>query len=276
MKKYFLTCMVLIIAVAAAAQTLRVATFNIRYDNPGDGPNQWKNRKVALSQQILDEKPDIVGMQEALIGQLMWLDTALAAYSRVGVGRDDGAEAGEFSPVWFNRQRFDMLASGTFWLSPTPARPSKGWDAALNRVCSWVKLHEKATGRVVFALNTHFDHMGEEARLQSARLLADTIGSMAHDGELVVLTGDFNAGPGSKPIGLLAARLTDTRGAASVDGVMPQPATFNGWDAARYTDCIDFIFCNKNGKPLSWRVFNQPGVYLSDHYMVMATLGWSR
>lgn len=274
MKKLLLSCIALAIALAASAQTVRVATFNIRYDNPGDGLNQWKNRKIALAQLILDEKPDIIGMQEALIGQLRWLDSTLVPYRRAGVGRDDGAEAGEFSPVWFNTEKFDLLADGTFWLSPTPAKPSKGWDAALNRICTWVKLKEKVTGRELMAFNTHFDHMGVDARLQSAHLLADTLEALAHNGELTILTGDFNAEPDSEPISLLSARLRDTRAAAAVDGLLPRTPTFNGWDATLHHECIDFIFCNNQGKPLSWKVFNQPGIYLSDHYMVMATIGW--
>lgn len=261
--------MAVLFSLSSQAQPLRVATFNIRYDNPGDGANQWKNRRGALVRQIRGFNPDLIGLQESLHNQTVWLDSAFSDYEREGVGRDDGARGGEYCPIFYRKERFERTDGGTFWLSPTPEKASKGWDAALNRICTWVKLKERKTGTMVLAFNTHFDHMGVEARIQSARLLADTIAYMNQNGTAVVLTGDFNAEPGSEPIAILTGALSDTRISATKAPSDPV-ATFNGWNESAENSCIDFIFVGRKAKTHGYRVENRrvEGRLTSDHYMV--------
>lgn len=273
MKYLPLLCLAALFSLSSLAQPLRVATFNIRYDNPGDGANQWKNRQGSLVRQIRDVNPDLMGLQESLHNQTVWLDSVFSDYDREGVGRDDGATGGEYCPIFFKKDRFQRIDGGTFWLSPTPEKASKGWDAALNRICTWLKLNDKYTGATLLALNTHFDHMGQTARRQSARLLADTIVKMAEPGTTLILTGDFNAPPDSEPITLLATALTDTRTGAENGSPLPM-ATFNGWNEGDDNRCIDFIFVGKKTKVNSYRVHNYrtDGRLTSDHYMVTSEI----
>lgn len=268
----FIILAAILLSTTTRAQTIKAVSFNIRYDNPDDGINQWKNRREGLALQVLNERPDVIGMQEALWSQIRWLDSTFAGYNREGVGRDDGINAGEFSPIYYSKTRFERIAGGTFWLSTTSGEPSKGWDAALNRICTWVRLKEVTTGKIFLAFNTHFDHIGEIARINSARLVADSIADMSKGVVPAILSGDFNAEPGSVPIEWLSKMLTDTRPVTTASNQVPPTPTFNGWNAAEHTECIDFIFCNRGSKPLDYKVFNQPGNYLSDHFMVMAII----
>lgn len=184
-------------APPAPAPPLRVMTFNIRFDNPADGPDAWPNRRDRVAGLVRFHGADAVGVQEALLHQLRELDARLPGFARVGVGRADGKEAGEFSAILYRTDRLDLLASGTFWLSPTPEVPgSKGWDAAIERVATWARFRDRATGCTYVHLNTHFDHVGERAREESARLLRTRLPSLAH-GDPVVLTGDLNVPPAS-------------------------------------------------------------------------------
>lgn len=176
-----------------AADPLRVMTFNIRYDNPGDGVNAWPNRKDWVASLIRFHAADAVGVQEALLRQLADLDVRLPGWARVGVGRADGREAGEFSAIFYRTERLELLESGTFWLSPTPeVAGSKGWDAAIERVATWARFRDRRTGCPLLHLNTHFDHIGEQARQESARLIRRRLATLA-DGLPVVVTGDLNA-----------------------------------------------------------------------------------
>jgi endonuclease/exonuclease/phosphatase family metal-dependent hydrolase len=183
--------------VAAPASPLRVMSFNIRYDNPGDGVNAWPNRRDRVAGLVRFHGADVVGVQEAEAHMLRELDARLPGFSRVGVGREDGREGGEFSAILYRADRLEMLASGTFWLSPTPEVPgSKGWDAAIERIATWARFRDRATGCTFVHLNTHFDHIGERAREESARLVRRRLSSLAA-GLPVVLTGDLNVPPTS-------------------------------------------------------------------------------
>jgi endonuclease/exonuclease/phosphatase family metal-dependent hydrolase len=170
----------------------RIITYNIRYDNPGDGLNSWDHRKETVSSLILFHDADIACIQEGLVQQVRYLHGALKGFAYCGVGRDDGKEAGEYSAIFYRQKMLDRIADSTFWLSPTPSRPSKGWDAALPRIVTWAHFKIKATGRSFFVFNTHFDHMGEIARRESARLLLSQIPRIAGDHPAIV-TGDFNS-----------------------------------------------------------------------------------
>ncbi|HTG55005.1 MAG TPA: endonuclease/exonuclease/phosphatase family protein, partial [Niabella sp.] len=139
---------------------LKVGSYNIRYDNHGDRDkgNGWLQRVAAITSIIQWEDIDVLGMQEVLSHQLNDMRTTLQEYSCFGVGRDDGKEKGEFAPIFFRKDKFALLDSGVFWLSETPDQPSKGWDAALPRICTWVHLKERSTARDFWFFNLHMDH----------------------------------------------------------------------------------------------------------------------
>jgi endonuclease/exonuclease/phosphatase family metal-dependent hydrolase len=182
-------------APAAAPLELSLVSFNIRYDNPADGPDRWATRREQVYGLIRDHHADAAGLQEVLKNQLDDLLGALPEYASVGVGRDDGKENGEYSCILYRRERFEAPESGTFWLSGTPETPgSNTWNAACVRVCTWARLTDKTSHRSFYLFNTHMDHQGQEARDRGAELIARRIAARAHPQDPVVLTGDFNAG----------------------------------------------------------------------------------
>lgn len=258
--------------------TLNVLTYNIRLLNPGDAPNTWSARKQKVFSLISVAKPDVFGLQEPVYEQVKDMEYAFPDYARIGVGRDDGKDAGEYSPLFFNEHKFKMLASGTFWLSQTPSvAGSRGWDAACNRVVSWAQLKDYKTGKVFFVFCTHFDHMGEIARRNSAKLLLHAVDSLSGSNPVVVL-GDFNSKPDSEPYKILTdesnpEHLTDARENCK------KPAgpkyTFTGFKVGvQPGDRIDYIFLKNKIKVLSFRVNNKnDGIYYpSDHLPVSAVL----
>lgn len=173
---------------------VRWCTFNVRCIAAPDEKIgcSWEVRKDNVAQYVLDNNIDVVGMQEVTFKQLNDLRERLKGYDYVGVGRTDGKEKGEFTPVFFRADKYEPLEKGNFWLSETPDVPgSKGWDAALERVASYVKLKDKATGKIFMAINTHYDHIGVQARKESAKLIMSKIKSIVGDRPAVV-TGDFN------------------------------------------------------------------------------------
>jgi endonuclease/exonuclease/phosphatase family metal-dependent hydrolase len=191
---------------AEAGEPLRVMTFNIRYDNPGDGPDAWPLRKDKVAGMVKLYAADIVGMQEALRGQIDELAQRLPRYDWIGVGRQDGKDAGEFTPIFYRRDRLEIVEKNTFWLSPTPEKVgSRGWDAALPRIVTWAKFKDKQAGGEFYLFNTHFDHQGPTARLESAKLLRTRAVETAGDHAVVVI-GDFNCTPTSAPYLWLAGK----------------------------------------------------------------------
>lgn len=193
---------------------LRVMTFNIRFDNPGDGVNAWPNRKDWVGSLIRFHDADIIGVQEALLRQLTDLDARLPGFARVGVGRADGKTGGEYSAIYYRADRLALLDSGTFWLSETPEVPgSKGWDTNIERIATWARLRDRRSGCTWLQLNTHFDHIGEKARQEGARLIRRRLRTLAA-GRPVIMTGDLNAEPTSVPYRVL------TRDSIA-DGVAP-------------------------------------------------------
>ncbi len=201
------TCLALWLTLIGGAQTkldktdVRVMSYNIRYGTANDGADHWDKRKEFLLDTIKAFAPDLLGTQETLGFQRDYLATQLAGYDVLGVGRDDGQEKGEMTALYFKRSRFEKLDGGHFWLSETPAVPgSKSWDTALTRMVTWVKLRDRQAPKakpLVF-FNTHFDHRGEQARLESARLLHRRVTELGKTCRVIV-TGDFNAGEDSAP-----------------------------------------------------------------------------
>jgi endonuclease/exonuclease/phosphatase family metal-dependent hydrolase len=253
------------------AQTIRVMTYNIRLDATVDGVNQWPHRKGKVFALLRLHNPDIIGLQEVLHHQLQDLLTALPQYGYAGVGRDDGKEKGEYSAILFRKERFELLSSQTMWLSETPSVPgSKSWDAAITRVVTEARLRDRLTGQTLTHFNTHFDHIGQEARQQSARLIREKVMQLTVDTRVIV-TGDFNAEPTEAPYReiLLDRLLIDTRPASESNGTY---CTFSVGTAP--CKLIDFIFCNKKWDVLSYRVINDNdgSYYPSDHLPVMVEL----
>ena len=267
-------------AAKERADRFSAMTYNIRLDLASDGDNAWPHRRDAVSALIAYHAPDLIGMQEVLLHQKQAVEADLPGYRFVGVARDDGKEQGEFSPLGFRRDRFTLLASGTFWLSLTPDIPSKGWDAALPRVASWARLKDKTSRLTLLAVNTHFDHVGKEARLESARELRRWIGANRKKGETVVLMGDFNSPLGSPPHDAItesnAGRnaLHDTLAASRTPHFGPL-GTFTGFRIERSDPSpIDHIFVNEGTAVLRHATLTQQtgGKLPSDHYPVLADL----
>jgi endonuclease/exonuclease/phosphatase family metal-dependent hydrolase len=254
--------------------TLTVMSFNIRFDNPDDGINAWPNRKDQVADMTGNRYPsDIIGLQEALKHQIDELQTRLPGYSWVGVGRDDGKERGEYSPIFYRISRLELLETDTFWLSETPEIPgSKSWDAAITRVVTWAKFKDLNSGQEFIILNTHFDHIGEQARLESAKIIRERILQM--EKLPLILTGDFNVPESSGVYSVLA----DTPGIqdaryASKTGHQGPTASFSDWEVLREPETrIDYIFVNDKVRVLSHQIADDQydGRYPSDHLPVIA------
>ena len=272
----------------AASDTLRVMSFNIRYDNPGDGPDAWPHRKEAVANMIRDRNVDVAGLQEALKGQIDDLQALLPDYAWLGVGREDGAEQGEFAPIFYRRDRLDTLRQGTFWLSETPDIPgSRSWDAALERIATWAVLRDRRTGEALLAANAHFDHRGAEARTRSAELIVERLGALAvaRPGEQadtmtsalpVALTGDFNAREGSAPYAVLAGAFSDALYASERPHEGPM-STWNGFEAIAPGARIDYVFVGEDVDVYAHRILPDTlagGLFPSDHLPVLAEIGW--
>ena len=273
-----LACFTLAAGSATAAppdSALRVMSFNIRYDNPGDGEHAWPHRMDRVASVVRFHAPDAVGMQEALRHQIDSLAARLPGYAWVGVGRDDGADGGEFSPVFYRTDRLELVTHGTFWLSPTPETPgSVGWDAALPRVATWARFRDRTTGGTFLFLNTHFDHRGREAREQSALLVADRLFAIA-DGAPVIAVGDFNAPPDTPVYATLTERLADARAAAEIPPHGPE-STFFGFtvEPDETGPRLDYVFTGPGVRVRRFATLTDQwlGRYPSDHLPVFAEI----
>lgn len=227
MRPLFLPLLLALAVLPALAEdTLRVCTFNIRYDNPGDAPHDWPHRRDTLAAFLAARRVDVAGLQEVLHGQLEDLKERLPQYGYVGVGREDGREKGEYAPVLFLKSRFRLLRSGTFWLSQHPGSAGFiGWDGACTRLATWAVLEDRQGGEELFVLNTHFDHAGAEARRQSARLIRQKMDTLA-GGRKRILTGDLNVSDRSEAYRILQAT----------------PSLCDAWKAAERREGVSYTF----------------------------------
>ncbi|MBL8000815.1 MAG: endonuclease/exonuclease/phosphatase family protein [Flavobacteriales bacterium] len=180
-------------ACQAQRDTVTVVSYNIRYDTPQDGADRWDHRKEALALFVREQRPAVIGLQEVLANQLSDLDTRWPGHARFGVGRDDGNAAGEHSPIYYDTARFALAEGRTLWLSPTPDSVSRGWDAACVRIATWAVLRDRQRGDSIWVVNTHWDHVGVEARRNSAALLLERLHPVLVAGKDVLLMGDLNA-----------------------------------------------------------------------------------
>ncbi|MBD0297820.1 MAG: endonuclease/exonuclease/phosphatase family protein [Flavisolibacter sp.] len=282
MKKVFLLLLTLALFMLLNAQPLNIMTFNIRYNNPGDSMNAWPYRKDKAAAQILFHQAHIVGVQEALHDQMMDLQQQLKQYKYVGVGRDDGKQKGEYSAIFYDTARLQLLQTETFWLSEQPNVPgSKSWDAAITRIVTWARYRDKKTRKVFYAFNTHFDHLGKIARRESAKLLLQKIQAIAGNNPTIV-TGDFNAIPSDEPIQVLTDN-TNAFHLINTISISQQPhygptGTFNGFMRNELTnEPIDHIFVTnmtKGVKVLQHATLSESwqGRFSSDHFPVIASI----
>lgn len=269
-----LTCLLLLISLSSVAQSVKVMTYNIRLDVASDGENRWDSRKDFLAAQVLFNEPDFLGVQEAQHHQMQYLGKALTSYNHIGVGRDDGGTGGEYSAIFYNNSRFRLLTQSTFWLSPTPDKVSIGWDAAYKRVCTYGLFEEVKTHKKLWVFNTHFDHVGNVARTESAKLILQKIKELNKDNFPFVLTGDFNLEDSSESIRLILTQLNDSKAVANF--TFGPPGTFNGFKFYEpVTARIDYVFVPKSNvtvKKYAVLSDSKDCRYPSDHLPVLAEL----
>jgi len=280
MKKFFIAISFMV-SMSIQSQELNVMTFNIRYNTKNDSLNAWPYRKDNAASQIKFHNVHILGVQEALHEQVMDLNQSLSQYKYVGVGRDDGKTKGEYSAIFYDTTRLKLLGSSTFWLSLTPGIPgSKSWDAAITRIFTWAKFTDVRSKKTFFVFNTHFDHIGQEARRESAKLIKQKVKDIAGTTP-VIITGDFNAHPSDEPIKILVDendkdKLIDTKAVSVTPHYGPQ-GTFNGFGSKeRDSEPIDFIFIKGKWKVLQHATLSQTwgGRFSSDHFPVFAKLSF--
>lgn len=268
-KVVLLLSIIMILPLSLASQDFNVMSYNIRLSTEGDKDNWWEHRKEAVVDLIKRNDPISFGVQEALETQMDFIDQSLSDYSYVGVGRDDGKRGGEFSAVFY-KKGLKVLESGTFWLSTTPEKVSKGWDAALPRVCSYAKF-ETEDGKQFWHFNTHFDHVGVEARANSAQLIVDKIKEMTDKKDAVILTGDFNVTPDTDPYANITKYMDDDAKKSKTKITGPY-GTFSGFDVnSKLERRIDYIFSRKL-KVLSYSHLDDKrdnGLWVSDHLPVL-------
>lgn len=262
-------------AARAGDPDFRVMTYNIRVDVPTDNPT-WAERRPHMADQIAFVDPDILGVQEAHSAMVSWLAQQLPGYDRYGLGRDDGGPVGETTTLFWKRDRYERISADTFWCSPTPERPSKGWDAAYPRTVTRVVLRDRRDGQVLDVRNTHFDHVGAEAREQCALLVSRLAPAEVGDQTArVILMGDFNTGPGTPPYDrIVASGLRDARAVSPVD--FGPAGTFNAFDIALDNDgvAIDHVFVGPGLHVERTGVLTDSfgGRVISDHFPVVADL----
>lgn len=274
---------------AAAPQTmaldsddsLNILSFNIRYNNPQDGLDAWPKRKHNVSALIQFHQADLIGLQEALPDQLQDLEQSLSDYRWFGVGRDDGKHKGEHTAIVYRFDKLALLDQGTFWCSPTPDKPSKGWDSSLNRTATWGRFQQRSTGSEFLLLNTHFDHKGSEARAECAKLIRKKIDTLSKSASLpVVITGDFNTPPSSKPYETMTTNDQYSTpfydaGEVSSSGRYGPKGTHTSFDiTATERTPIDYIFVNDRVTVNRFGVLSDSfdGRLPSDHYPLLVDL----
>jgi endonuclease/exonuclease/phosphatase family metal-dependent hydrolase len=271
-----MTLMALGGGVKAQETTLNIASYNIRYDNPNDAPDTWDKRHPVIINMIKFHEMDIIGIQEGLAHQVYALSEGLSNYGYVGVGRDDGKEKGEFSAIFYNKDKVKVLESNTFWLSEDTSQPNRGWDAQLPRICTWAKFESLATGKQFFVFNTHFDHVGVKARSESATLIMNKAKEIAGN-STVVLTGDFNIDQRNEAYKRLSGSemFNDSYEVAYM--VYANNGTSNGFNNTKSSDRrIDHIFVTNDVKVGKYGILTDTyhNRFPSDHFPVLVRVAF--
>lgn len=267
---------------ANSAEPSAVLSYNIRFMNNSDGEDVWPNRKEKVIETIASG--DIVGLQEVVAEQLNDIKAGTPDFEWYGRGRDDGEQKGEMTPIGWRSAKFTCEAQGTFWLSDNPsAVGEKSWDAALPRIASWVKLHRQADGAQILVVNTHFDHVGREARRQAARQLRSWISEQR--GELpAILLGDLNAKLEDAPLAELlepdkqatAPALVDAMSVTTSKPTGPN-STWNGFREIVPGQRIDHVLLAGNIAVSKYQTLNPKttaGRFASDHMPIQVTIDW--
>ena len=271
--KNFITLLVVLTSFSVLSQDLKIMSYNIKLDYPKEGKNSWTNRKPFMVNQIKFYEPDVLGVQEAMPNQMKDMDSLLTDYSYVGVGRDDGKNEGEFSAIFYKKSDLEVVKSSTFWLSQTPDKVSMGWDAVCKRICTYALFQHKKTKETFWVFNTHFDHVGEVAREKSAALILEKINTLNTKNYPVLLMGDFNLEPDSKPIQTITSTLDDSKNIAKL--AFGPEGTFNGFHFDKTVKRrIDYIFVTKSSilvKKYAVLSDNWDLKYPSDHLPVFIT-----
>ena len=251
---------------------LKVMSYNIRMGVAKDGTNSWEYRYPATAMMLKDQMPDVFGVQEAFNFQIKFIEENFTDYDSFGVGRDNGKSEGEFMSIFWNKKTVKMIKGGTFWLSETPEKPSKGWDAACKRTATWALMKDKNTGKLFYFVNTHLDHRGAEARRKGLELIVSRIDEINPKGYPMILTGDFNIKPDNEALVGLEQRMQSAR---KIAPKTDNNATFNNWGKAKSDMVIDYIYVSgfsacpeyhtSTEKYGTWK-------YVSDHYPIYAKL----
>ena len=272
-KKIFMLAAAIIMSLpllqAQESEGLKVMSYNIRLGSAQDGTNSWALRYTATGKMLEDQKPDVFGVQEALEYQVRYIEE-MCGYESVGVGRENGKKEGEHMSIFWNKKAVSMLKWGTFWLSETPEKPSKGWDAECFRTATWALMKDKKTGKKFYFVNTHLDHKGTEAQKNGLKLIVDRIAEINPDGLPMVLTGDFNIEPKNPALKDLDARMQSTRKIAEKTD---DHATYNGW--GKSNTMIDYIYVSGFSSCPEYQTVTkryEDRKFISDHYPIFARL----
>lgn len=260
------------------AQDLKVMTYNIRLSLESDKDNSWDNRKEDALALMSYYHPDYFGVQEAVPQQMVDIKTSLKDYDYVGVGRDDGKNQGEYSAIFYDKNKLEVLKSGTFWLSETPEKPSKGWDAAYNRVCTYAFFKIKKSGKKFLAMNLHFDHVGDVARVNSSKLILEKIKELNPQNLPLTLTGDFNLTDDTEPIKIISQSLDNVFYHSRKPHYGPV-GTFTAFDVNTVPkDRIDYIFVKgfdvQSNRTINDRLGNL--LYPSDHFPILVEISFKK
>lgn len=251
---------------------IKVISYNVRLGTADDGTNSWNYRYPMSAMMIEDQKPDIFGLQEAFDFQRNYIEEYTEGYKSVGVGRDDGKKKGEQMAIFYNTKTIKLLKWGTFWLSPTPDTPSKGWDAACYRTATWALLKDKKSGNKFWYVNTHLDHVGAEARRNGLNLIVEKIREINPDGYPMVLTGDFNVTPDDPCLVDLDKMMVSARDAAVKTD---KGTTYNNWGKNMDGQPIDYIYYSGFSSCPVFEVIRKPygeRKFISDHFPISAVL----
>ena len=278
MKKLITTFFLAVIATAAFAQggskpaSIDVMSYNIRYGDAKDGTNSWAYRLGATIEMIQDQKPDVIGLQEALSYQMEFIKEYADGYKTVGVGRDDGKKKSEIMGIAYNTKTVKLSSWGTFWLSETPEKPSLGWDGACRRTATWAIVKHKKSGKKIFFVNTHLDHVGAMARQKGVELILEKIEKLNKDNLPVVVLGDMNALQDDPILAPFEEKLRNTRRWAMKTDEGP---TYNAWGHSESAQTIDHIYALGFASCPVFQAVRKPYLerkFISDHYPVKATL----
>ncbi|MBR5298621.1 MAG: endonuclease/exonuclease/phosphatase family protein [Bacteroidales bacterium] len=273
LKKIYMlaTAMIMSLSLLHAQENegLKVMSYNIRLGSAQDGTNSWSLRYLATEEMLKDQKPDVLGVQEALEYQVLFIED-MCGYESVGVGRENGKNEGEHMSIFWNKKTVSMLKWGTFWLSETPKKPSKGWDAECFRTATWALMKDKKTGNKFYFVNTHLDHKGTEAQKNGLKLIMDKIAEINPEGLPMVLTGDFNIEPSNPILADIDASMQNVRKIAEKTD---DHATYNGW--GKSSTKIDYIYVSGFSSCPEYQTVTKRYAdrkFVSDHYPICARL----